>query len=178
MLVTDDAALAQQARFLATQARDAAPHYQHSVVGYNYRLSNISASIGLGQLQRLPGKVSRRRAHYKAYAEAFKALPGVTMQPEAPWGQSTHWLTCLTIDPQAAGVTREQVRLALEAENIEARPVWKPMHLQPVFSSAEMHGGKVSERLFDHGLCLPSGSAMSEAERNRVIAGVHACFVR
>ena len=172
MLVTDDAELAKQARFLATQARDAAPHYQHSTIGYNYRLSNIAASIGLGQLTRLSGKVSRRIGHFKAYAEAFKSLPGVTMQPEASWGQSTRWLTCLTIDPQVAGVTREQVRLALEAENIEARPVWKPMHLQPVFAGAEMHGGKVSERLFDQGLCLPSGAGMNEADRNRVIAGV------
>ena len=94
------------------------------------------------------------------------------MQPEASWGQSTRWLTCLTIDPAIAGVTREQIRLALEAENIEARPVWKPMHLQPVFAGAEMHGGKVSERLFEHGLCLPSGAGMNEADRNRVIAGV------
>ena len=98
------------------------------------------------------------------------------MQPEAPWGQSTHWLTCLTIDPQLAGVTREQVRLALEAANIEARPVWKPMHLQPVFADAERHGGKVSERLFDHGLCLPSGSAMKEEERERVIKAFKAAF--
>jgi pyridoxal phosphate-dependent aminotransferase EpsN len=176
MLVTDDAELAKQARFLATQARDAAPHYQHSTIGYNYRLSNISASIGLGQLTRLSGKVSRRRAHFKAYAEAFKELPGVTMQPEAPWGESTHWLTCLTIDPAVAGVTREQVRLALEAETIEARPVWKPMHLQPVFAEAEMHGGKVSDRLFDQGLCLPSGAGMSEEDRDRVIAGVKNAF--
>ena len=94
------------------------------------------------------------------------------MQPEASWGQSTRWLTCLTIDPAIAGVTREQIRLALEAENIEARPVWKPMHLQPVFAGAEMHGGKVSERLFEHGICLPSGAGMNEADRNRVIAGV------
>ena len=160
------------------QARDAAPHYQHSTIGYNYRLSNISASIGLGQLTRLSGKVSRRRAHFKAYAEAFKALPGVTMQPEASWGQSTHWLTCLTIDPALAGVTREQVRLALEAENIEARPVWKPMHLQPVFASAEMHGGKVSDRLFEQGLCLPSGAGMSSEDRNRVITAVVKAFKR
>ena len=172
MLVTDDAELAKQARFLATQARDPAPHYQHSTVGYNYRLSNIAASIGLGQLTRLSGKVSRRRGHFTAYAEAFKDLPGVTMQPEASWGQSTRWLTCLTIDPKVSGVTREQVRLALEAENIEARPAWKPMHLQPVFAGAEMHGGKVSERLFDQGLCLPSGAAMTEADRDRVIARV------
>ena len=178
MLVTDDAEWAKQARFLATQARDAAPHYQHSTVGYNYRLSNIAASIGLGQLTRLAGKVSRRRAHFKAYAEAFKGLPGVTMQPEAPWGQSSRWLTCLTIDPAAAGVTREQVRLALEAGNIEARPVWKPMHLQPVFAGAEMHGGEVSERLFDQGLCLPSGAGMTEEDRGRVIAAVLACLKR
>jgi pyridoxal phosphate-dependent aminotransferase EpsN len=177
MLVTDDAELAKQARFLATQARDAAPHYQHSTVGYNYRLSNIAASIGLGQLTRLSGKVSRRRGHFQAYAEAFKDLPGVVMQPEAAWGESTRWLTCLTIDPKIAGVTREQVRLALEAENIEARPVWKPMHLQPVFAGAEMHGGKISERLFEHGLCLPSGAGLSSEDRDRVIIAVKACFV-
>ncbi len=176
MLVTDDAEFAKQARFLATQARDAAPHYQHSTIGYNYRLSNIAASIGLGQLTRLSGKVSRRRGHFQAYAEAFKDLPGVVMQPEAPWGQSTRWLTCLTIDPDLAGVTREQVRLALEAENIEARPVWKPMHLQPVFAGAEMHGGKVSARLFDHGLCLPSGAGLSAEERGRVITCVKTVF--
>ncbi|MGA1338572.1 MAG: DegT/DnrJ/EryC1/StrS family aminotransferase [Opitutales bacterium] len=178
MLVTDDAELAKQARFLATQARDASPHYQHSTIGYNYRLSNIAASIGLGQLTRLAGKVSRRRGHFKAYAEAFRDLPGVVMQPEAPWGQSTRWLTCLTIDPRIAGVTREQVRLALEAENIEARPVWKPMHLQPVFAGTEMHGGKVSEHLFENGLCLPSGAGLSSEERDRVIACVKNVFKR
>jgi pyridoxal phosphate-dependent aminotransferase EpsN len=176
MLVTNDAGLAQQARFLATQARDAAPHYQHSTIGYNYRLSNIAASIGLGQLTRLSGKVTRRRGHFKAYDEAFRSLPGVVMQPEAPWGQSTRWLSCLTIDPTIAGVTCEQVRLALEAENIEARPAWKPMHLQPVFASAEMYGGKVSERIFAQGLCLPSGAGMQEEERDRVIALVKKCF--
>jgi pyridoxal phosphate-dependent aminotransferase EpsN len=178
MLVTDDAELAKQGRFLATQARDAAPHYQHSTIGYNYRLSNIAASIGLGQLTRLSGKVSRRRGHFKAYSEAFKDLPGVVMQPEAPWGESTRWLTCLTIDPKVAGVTRERVRLALEAENIEARPVWKPMHLQPVFTGAEMHGGQVSERLFENGLCLPSGAGLSSEDRDRVIACVKSVFNR
>jgi len=178
MLVTNDAGLAQQARFLATQARDAAPHYQHSTIGYNYRLSNIAASIGLGQLTRLSGKVTRRRGHFKAYAEAFRSLPGVVMQPEAPWGQSTRWLSCLTIDPAIAGVTCEQVRLALEAENIEARPAWKPMHLQPVFGDAEMHGGKVSERIFAQGLCLPSGASLTDEERDRVIAVVKKPFNR
>jgi pyridoxal phosphate-dependent aminotransferase EpsN len=178
MLVTDDAELAKQARFLATQARDAAPHYQHSTVGYNYRLSNIAASIGLGQLTRLSGKVSRRRGHFKAYAEAFKDLPGVVMQPEAPWGESTRWLTCLTIDPKIAGVTREQVRLALEAENIEARPVWKPMHLQPIFKDTRCYGGAVSERLFADGLCLPSGSNLSEGDLLRVVEVVRREFAR
>jgi pyridoxal phosphate-dependent aminotransferase EpsN len=173
MLVTDDADFARQARFLAAQARDAAPHYEHSTIGYNYRLSNICASIGLGQLTRLGGKVSRRRAHFRAYAEAFKSLPGVTMQPEAPWGQSSRWLTCLTVDPaRSGGVTRERLRLALEAANIESRPLWKPMHLQPVFAGAETHGGRVSARLFEQGLCLPSGSAMSEEDRLRVIGAV------
>ena len=172
MLVTDDAGLAQQARFLATQARDPAPHYQHSTIGYNYRLSNISAAIGRGQLLRLAGKVSRRRDHYRAYAKALAASPGVVMQPEAPWGQSTHWLSCLTIDPAQAGASAEAVRLALEKLDIEARPIWKPLHLQPVFAAAEYHGGAVAAGLFAQGLCLPSGSAMSEADRERVIAGV------
>lgn len=172
MLVTDDAALAQQARFLATQARDPAPHYQHSTIGYNYRLSNISAAIGRGQLLRLAGKVTRRRDHYRAYRKAFAGHAGVEMQPEAPWGQSTHWLSCLTIDPAVAGATAEDARLALEKLDIEARPLWKPLHLQPVFAGAESHGGQVSERLFAQGLCLPSGSGMTEEDRNRVITGV------
>ena len=178
MLVTADAGMAKQARFLATQARDPAPHYQHATIGYNYRLSNICAGIGRGQLLRLASKVTRRRDHFRAYRQALGDLPGVTFQPEAPWGQSTRWLTCLTIDPAVAGFTREQVRLALEAENIEARPVWKPMHLQPVFAGAEMHGGAVSERLFDQGLCLPSGAGMNEEDRNRVIAAVLKQFVQ
>ena len=172
MLVTDDAELARQARFLATQARDPAAHYQHSTIGYNYRLSNISAAIGRGQLLRLAGKVTRRRDHYRAYQKAFAACPGVVMQPEAAWGQSTHWLSCLTIDPAKAGATTDDVRLALEKLDIEARPIWKPLHLQPVFAGAECHGGKVAEGLFAHGLCLPSGSGMQEEDRERVIAGV------
>lgn len=176
MLVTDDGAFAQQARFLATQARDPAPHYQHSTIGYNYRLSNISASIGLGQLEGLARKVAARRGHYQAYREAFADLPGVVMQPEAPWGQSTHWLTCLTLDTGRTQVTAEQLRLALEAENIEARPVWKPLHLQPIFDGVEYHGRGVSDRLFSTGLCLPSGSAMTLPERERVIKVIRSKF--
>jgi pyridoxal phosphate-dependent aminotransferase EpsN len=176
MLVTDDAAVARQARFLATQARDDAPHYQHSTIGYNYRLSNICAGIGRGQLRRLASKVTRRRGHFRAYQQALGGLPGVVFQPEASWGQSTRWLTCLTIDPALAGHDREEVRLALAAADIESRPLWKPLHLQPVFADAERHGGAVSERLFAQGLCLPSGSGMTEEQRARVIATFRAVF--
>lgn len=176
MLVTADAGMAKQARFLATQARDPAPHYQHATIGYNYRLSNICAGIGRGQLLRLASKVTRRRAHFRAYRQALGDLPGVTFQPEAPWGQSTRWLTCLTIDPAVAGRDREDVRRALEAADIESRPLWKPLHLQPVFAGVETHGGAVGERLFAQGLCLPSGSGMAEQDRERVIATVKQAF--
>ena len=178
MLVTDNAELAQQARFLATQARDPAAHYQHSTIGYNYRLSNICAAIGRGQLLRLAGKVTRRRDHYRAYQKAFAPCLGIVMQPEASWGESTHWLSCLTIDPTKAGATTDDVRLALEKLDIEARPIWKPLHLQPVFAGAERHGGEVSERLFDQGLCLPSGAALADEDRARVIATVLRSFGR
>ncbi len=177
MLVTNDEALARASRHLATQARDAAPHYEHTTLGYNYRMSNVCAGIGRGQLEGLDAKVARRRAHFAAYADAFRDLPGVAMQPEASWGTSTHWLTCLTIDPQLAGTDRERVRLALEAADIESRPLWKPMHLQPVFRQAEKVGGTVSEDLFAKGLCLPSGSGMSDADRSRVIGVVRSQFV-
>jgi dTDP-4-amino-4,6-dideoxygalactose transaminase len=178
MLVTDDASLAQAARHLATQARDPAPHYEHTTVGYNYRMSNVCAGIGRGQLEGLDAKVARRRAHFAAYAAAFRDLPGVAMQPEAPWGQSTRWLTCLTIDPALAGTNREAVRLALEAAAIESRPLWKPMHLQPVFRDAEHLGRGVSDRLFERGLCLPSGSGMTDTDRDRVMDVVRGCFAR
>ena len=176
MLVTDDAALAATARHWSTQARDAAPHYEHTTLGYNYRLSNVCAAIGRGQLQDLDKKVARRREHFAAYAKAFADLPGVAMQPEAPWGKSTRWLTCLTIDPKIAGTDRERIRLALEAADIECRPLWKPMHLQPVFRQAEKVGGSVSENLFEYGLCLPSGSGMSDEDRGRVIKIVQKSF--
>ena len=179
MLVTDDAEFAAKARHLATQARDAAPHYQHTTWGYNYRMSNVLAGIGRGQLEQLDAKVNRRREHCAAYEKAFSDLPGLKFMPEAVFGRSTRWLTCVTIDPQVSGgITREVVRLALEQQDIESRPVWKPMHLQPVFASAEYVGRGVSDRLFEHGLCLPSGSAMTDAERDRVILAVRAAFGR
>jgi pyridoxal phosphate-dependent aminotransferase EpsN len=178
MLVSEDADLVKQARFLATQARDPAPHYQHSQLGFNYRLSNVLAGIGRGQLQVLDERVAARRRIFAHYVAALQDLPGVSFMPEAPFGRSNRWLTCLTIDPAKAGVDREQVRQALEAENIEARPVWKPLHLQPVFAGCEVVGGAVSDRLFNQGLCLPSGSAMTEDDLQRVIRIVRDVFSR
>jgi dTDP-4-amino-4,6-dideoxygalactose transaminase len=168
-LVTDDPDWAVRARFLATQARDPAPHYQHSEIGYNYRLSNLLAALGRSQLQDLERRVEARREHNRAYRDGLGDLPGVTFSPEPEGSSSTFWLTTLVIDPQEAGVDREKVRLHLEAADIEARPVWKPMHLQPVFAEYPVHGGRVAARLFENGLCLPSGSSLTIAERDRVI---------
>ncbi len=169
MLVTDDGALAAHAKKLATQARDDAPHYEHSEVGFNYRMSNVLAGIGRGQLRQLDARVQARRAVFEAYQDALGDLPGLTFMPEAPWGRHTRWLTCLTIDPEAFGATREDVRLALEAENVEARPVWKPMHLQPAYDGFEVLGGAIGEDVFERGLCLPSGSAMTPDDVARVV---------
>ncbi len=168
MLVAHDPAIADEVRFLATQARDPAPHYQHSKVGYNYRMSNILAAIGRAQLEVLDDRVAARRRNFGFYRDALGNLPGIEFMPEADFGRGTRWLTCLTIDPKQFGATREDVRLALEAENIESRPVWKPMHLQPVFEAYRVRGGAVSERLFSNGLCLPSGSALTEEDLERI----------
>jgi dTDP-4-amino-4,6-dideoxygalactose transaminase len=172
MLVSADAALVAKARFLATQARDPAPHYQHSEIGFNYRMSNVLAGIGRGQLRVLRDRVEARRAHAVAYQQAFADLPGITFMPEAPWGRCTRWLTCVLVEPGIFGVDREAIRLALEDENIEARPVWKPMHLQPVFAHCDRFGGEVAEDLFSRGLCLPSGSNLAPGDRDRVVAVV------
>ncbi len=169
MLVTEDGDFATHARKLATQARETAAHYEHKEIGFNYRLSNVLAGIGRGQLKVLDGRVSARRDNFDAYQSALGDLPGIAFMPEAKWGRSNRWLTCLTVDPSKFGSDREKIRLAMEAENIEARPVWKPMHLQPVFEQYEAVGGSVSERLFDYGLCLPSGSNLSNKDRERVI---------
>ena len=169
MLVTDSAAQAEQARKLATQARDPAPHYQHSIIGYNYRMSNVLAGIGRGQLAVLPERVNARRRNFAYYMEALSGLPGVGFMPEAPWGRATRWLTVITVDPAKFGANREDIRLALERENIEARPVWKPLHLQPVFAGCEYVGGHVAEQFFVDGLCLPSGSSMTAEDMKRVV---------
>lgn len=175
MLLSHDKRWTDRARFLATQARDPAPHYQHSHVGYNYRLSNLLAAVGRGQLRVLEDRVAKRRANYAFYQEALGGLPGIELIPEAPWGRSTCWLTCITVDPARFGATREDVRLALQARDIEARPVWKPMHLQPVFSGCDTVGGAVAADLFERGLCLPSGSALTQAELEEVAGVVRSC---
>ena len=173
MLVSNDEALISHARKLATQARDAAPHYEHTEIGYNYRLSNVLAAIGRGQLQVLEDRVQARRRIFARYVAELGDLPGVAFMPEEQFGdarsRATRWLTCLTIDPAEAGLTRETVRLALERENVETRPVWKPMHLQPIFRDCPAVGGEVSARLFADGLCLPSGSSLTDAQQDRVI---------
>lgn len=175
MLVSDDSDFIAHARKLATQARDAAPHYEHSEIGYNYRLSNILAGVGRAQLEVLEERVQARRRNFAYYEETIGHLPGISFMPEAPWGLHTRWLTCLTIDPEQFGANREQVRIALETENIEARPVWKPMHLQPIFARYKCVKGNVAEDLFERGLCLPSGSNLTEADLTRVVKCIVKC---
>lgn len=178
MLVSNDENLTSKARFWATQARDPAPHYQHSEVGFNYRMSNVLAAIGRGQLRVLEARVDARRRNCALYQQAFADLPGVVFMPEADFGRCTRWLTCVTIDPVEAGIDRETVRVAMAEENIEARPVWKPMHLQPIFAGTRCYGGAIAERLFRDGLCLPSGSNLTQAEIDRVVTVFRKCFGR
>lgn len=181
-LLGADPALIAKARFLATQARDAAPHYQHSHIGYNYRMSNVLAGIGRGQMEVLPDRVAQRRANFERYRSYFqeKNKQGyqVEFQEEAPGSFSNRWLSCILLDPERnKGITREQLRLVMEAENIECRPLWKPMHLQPVFAAAPYFGAQVAERLFDQGLCLPSGSNLQEEEWDRIWEVLDRVFV-
>ena len=174
MLVADDQALVDRARFLATQARDPAPHYQHSSVGFNYRLSNVCAGIGRAQLRVLDDRVNARRRVYERYHEGLGDVPGISFMPEASFGRSTRWLTCIQVDDTLLGASREDLRLALADKDIEARPVWKPMHMQPVFAGARTRGGRIAEGLFERGLCLPSGSSLLPEEQDRVIDIVRA----
>lgn len=171
MLVTRHKDWADQARFLATQARDPAPHYEHSTFGYNYRLSNICAAIGLGQMEVLDARIARRRAIFDRYQSALNH-PGIAFMPEPDGLHSTRWLTALTIDPTETGVTREDIRLMLLEHQIESRPLWKPMHMQPLYAGAPYHGSGVDAHLFANGLCLPSGSNMSDAQQDEVIGHI------
>jgi len=198
MLASDDEAFIEQARFLSQQARDTAPHFEHSQIGYNYRMSNIVAAIGLGQLKVLNERIEQKRRIFNYYQEAFSCLPGIEYMPAPAYAKSTRWLSVILINPEEFGADREAVRLALEAENIESRPVWKPMHLQSVFRiekpelqteikllkgknktewnskclkhKARVVGGTVSEDLFERGLCLPSGTQMSGEDLDRIVS--------
>ena len=173
MLVSDDVDALQRARFLATQARDPAPHYQHSQMGYNYRMNNIVAGIGRAQLEVLDERVKARRAIFNRYVQALGEIDGIHFMPELEGTMSNRWLTTLTIDQQKLGVTPMDIINALAAENIEARPVWKPLHLQPLFAGVRYYPHEedwsVSDGLFANGICLPSGSSMTVGEQNRVI---------
>ena len=168
-LVSEDAALVERARHLASQARQPTAHYEHEEVGYNYRLSNLLAAVGRAQLARLDGFVERRREINRRYRAALGGGDGISFLPEAPAGHSTCWLTCVLLDEDRLGVGPEQVREQLEAHNIEARPLWKPMHLQPAYRGCRVVGGAVAEDLFLRGLCLPSGSTLSNEGQQRVI---------
>jgi dTDP-4-amino-4,6-dideoxygalactose transaminase len=173
MLVSRDRDMVEKARFFATQARDSAPHYEHSHVGYNYRLSNICAAIGRGQLAHLQERVAAKCRIFDFYRARLSGISGVSFMPEADWGTSNRWLTCLTIDPSGPAVTPQRLREALEKENIESRPLWKPMHLQPVFSHCPAYVSGVSQRLFERGLCLPSGTGLTQDDLDRIVACVH-----
>jgi dTDP-4-amino-4,6-dideoxygalactose transaminase len=178
-IVTKTKALKQKAIFYSTQARDLAPHYQHSEIGYNYRMSNICAGIGRGQMEVLDKHVALRRVMNNFYVNLFKDITGVTVltTPNADYF-SNYWLTTILIDPMTTnGISRETLRLAFETENIESRPLWKPMHLQPVFEKYPYYGNKVAETLFENGLCLPSGSNLTEEERERISAVIKKVFV-
>jgi pyridoxal phosphate-dependent aminotransferase EpsN len=176
MLMTQSADHANHARKLVTQSREPAPHYEHREIGYNYRLSNVLAAIGRGQLEQLDAKVAARRRNYAWYVERLSTLPGIVFMAEAEWGRCNRWLTVITVNALAAGVDREALRLALENDNVEARPVWKPMHMQPVFRDFPATGGRVAEILFRDGLCLPSGSAMTPDDLARVSSVIQAVY--
>lgn len=175
-LVSKSAGFINQARFLSTQARDNAPHYEHTQIGYNYRMSNIVAGIGRGQMLVLNNRAARRREINAIYKEAFKDTAIELLSEPNEKYFSNHWLTAVQIDPEKCGVTREDIRLALLEENIESRPLWKPMHMQPVFTDCPFYGNGTSEKLFENGLCLPSGSNMTNEEQNRVIDSILSKF--
>ena len=171
-LVSDDEELIARCRHLSTQAREPVLHYEHRDVGYNYRMSNLLAALGRAQLATLDDRVAARRALFDTYSDQLGDLDGIEFMPEAGFGRSNRWLTALTIDPDRFGATNLDIIDVLAGDNIEARPVWKPMHLQPVFAGARMFGGAVCERLFSNGLCLPSGTQMTADDVARVVDGV------
>ena len=179
MLVSNNEEFVTKARFLATQAREPDLHYEHKELGYNYRMSNLLAAVGRGQLQNIDHYVSKRRDIYKKYYDALSPVAGIEFMQEAEYGKSNRWLTTLTVDEKVTGISRTQIIDALEKENIESRPVWKPMHMQPLYEKYEYvksDARDVSAELFEKGLCLPSGSSLSEKDQERVIDIVLNCM--
>ncbi|BBB90726.1 MAG TPA: aminotransferase class I/II-fold pyridoxal phosphate-dependent enzyme [Methylomusa anaerophila] len=180
MLVSEDIASLEKARFWATQARDAARHYQHSEIGYNYRLSNVLAAIGRGQLRVLEDRIQAKHAVYNRYFEELSPMDGIEFMPEASYGRATRWLTVMVVDPAECGLTAAVIMDALEKENIESRPVWKPMHRQPVFANHRYYphtdGKSISDYLFQRGICLPSGTSMTAGDQARVINSIKKVF--
>lgn len=175
-LVTGSAALADKARFLSTQARDNAPHYEHSQIGYNYRMSNICAGVGRGQMEVLEDRIAQRRAIHDWYQAQLAASPGIHFLPEPEEYFSNRWLTTVQVQPVGPdGLSREELRLAFDADNIDSRPLWKPMHLQPVFHGSLYYGDGTAERLFENGLCLPSSTNMSDEDRDRIQQVLERC---
>jgi len=172
MIVSNDPAAIARARFLSTQARDPGPGHQHSEVGYNYRLSNLLAAVGRGQLRSLDERVGQRRANNAYYREALAGTPGVSFMPAADYGVPTCWFTCITVDPSQFGATAEGLRAHLESLEIESRPPWRPLHTQPAFAGCTVRGGAVAEKIFLNGLCLPSGSSLSEGDLAAVVAAI------
>lgn len=178
MLLSNDGESIEQARYLATQAREPAAHYEHKAVGYNYRMSNLLAGLGNSQLADLQRRIDTRRAHFEAYRAELGALPGIEFMPVADPEASNYWLSCLTIDSETSGSSRDALMATLEAADIEARPLWKPLHLQPIFTDKICYGGELAEGLFKNGLCLPSGSGMDESEREKVIRTIKATLAQ
>lgn len=176
MIASDDKSLIDQARFLSQQAREPVAHYEHQTIGYNYRMSALNAAVGVGQLLVLKDRVTRRREIFQTYTEALSDLPGVTFMQDPPYGVSNHWLSVMLVEKDESGVSPEDIRLRLEADNIESRPVWKPMHMQPVFKAARVFGGHVARKRFETGLCLPSGSQMTIDDQSRVIARIRSLW--
>lgn len=172
LVASSDQSLIDHARKLSTQARDDFPYYQHTEIGFNYRMSNVLAGIGLGQLQVLAERVKRKQVINSMYRDLLGTVPGLSFMPQTEYGVSNCWLTVIQLDPQLTAVSPEDIRLALEKQNIETRPVWKPMHMQPVFSSADAIGGKVAEKIFRNGLCLPSGTSMLDRDINKVAGSI------
>jgi dTDP-4-amino-4,6-dideoxygalactose transaminase len=176
-LISDNEEYIKQARFLATQARDNAPHYQHSHIGYNYRMSNVCAAIGRGQMTVLQDRVNQRRLNFELYSQHLANISGISLLNEPIGYFSNRWLSTILVDPlKTNGVSREDIRLALEKENIESRPLWKPMHMQPIFENYPFYGEGTSEKLFEQGLCLPSGSNLPEQDLLKVVQLIKSLF--